>query len=203
MKKIKRSLLASLLFIPLLSAALELNPEEKTKLLSGEVVEEIKWRDEFVWPLVTMRALVPGSPEANMKSFTQFDKHPSFIPDLLVSKVVKTISPTQMHVYAEMKVPWPVNKSTYTTNNVITKKPDGSVDLTWNKVEGKLIKATDGHITFTPYEGKSLMEYQSQIVPDSKFAGMVKNQVPKDVRASVTKIIEYLKSEQGSQNPAK
>lgn len=175
--------------------SLELDPKELPELSKGKLVKDVKWQKGFVWPKVTIRALIPGTPEQNMKSFTQFEKHPKFIPDLVESKVVKTISPTQLHVYAEMKVPWPVNKSKYTTNNVITKKPDGTQDLTWNKVDGDLIKATDGHITFTPYEGKSLMEYQSQIVPDSKFAGMFKSKIEKDVEKSVEKIVAFLASE--------
>lgn len=193
----KNTICTVLCLLPLTSFALQMDPKEKDKLTQGKLVQDIKFRDKFVWPLVTMRALIPGTPEVNMKNFTQFEKHPSFIPDLLESKVVKTISPTQMHVYAEMKVPWPVNKSKYTTNNVITTAADGTKELTWNKVDGDLIKATDGHIIFSPYEGgKSLMEYQSQIVPDSKFAGMFKNKVPKDVKKSVKKIVEFLKNEQ-------
>lgn len=200
--KIKTLYPALVCLFSLQAFSVQLDPKELPELSKGKLVKDVKWRKDYVWPLVTIRALIPGTPEQNMKSFTQFEKHPKFIPDLVESKVVKTISPTQLHVYAEMKVPWPVNKSVYTTNNVITKKPDGTQDLTWNKVDGDLIKATDGHITFTPYEGKSLMEYQSQIVPDSKFAGMFKSKIEKDVEKSVEKIVGFLASEL-SQSDAK
>lgn len=200
--KIKNIICTVACLLPLLSHALEMDPKEKDRLEKGELIKDIKAQEKLVWPMVTIRALIPGTPEQNMKGFTQFDKHPTFIPDLLVSKVVKTISPTQMHVYAEMKVPWPVKKSVYTTNNVITSGKDGTKKLKWNKVDGDLIKATDGHLSFTPYEGKSLMEYRSQIVPDSKFAGMFKDQVPKDVEKSVVAIVKFLAQEQ-SQSAAK
>ncbi len=185
-------LAASLFLLPFYANALEISPAEKEKLTKGELVKDVEWRKDFVWPKVTIKALIPGTPEANMKGFSDFESHKTYIPDLIESKVVKTISPTQFHVYCELKVPWPVNKSVYTTNNVITSGEDGSKTLTWNLVKAKMIKATDGYIKFTPYEGKSYLEYQSQIVPNSSFAGMFKSQVEKDVEASVKQIIKHL-----------
>jgi hypothetical protein len=85
-----------------------------------------------------------------------------------------------------------LSKSAYTTNNVVTVAADGTQRLDWNMVKGDLIKATDGHITFQPYEGKSLLEYESQIVPDSGLAGMFKNKVESDIEATVKAIIKNL-----------
>lgn len=172
--------------------AIDLSADEKAEIQKNSFAKDVKWREEYTWPLVTMKAIIKGTPEQNMKEFTKFETHTSFIPDLMVSKVVKTISPTNFHVYCELKVPWPVSKSTYTTNNVVTVAEDGTQKLVWNRVDGKMIKATDGHIIFSNYEGKTLMEYQSQIIPNSSFAGMFKNKVPDDVEASVKAIIKHL-----------
>jgi hypothetical protein len=55
-----------------------------------------------------------------------------------------------------------------------------------------MLKATDGYMTFSPYEGKTLLKYVSFIVPNSSFAGMFKDRVAKDVEKSVTKITKHL-----------
>lgn len=190
--KLKNTAALLLCLFSFSSHALELSAQEKTDIEKNSFHKDVKWREDFTWPLVTMKAIIKGTPEQNMKEFTKFETHTKFIPDLMVSKVVKTISPTNFHVYCELKVPWPVSKSTYTTNNVVTVSEDGTQKLVWNRVDGTLIKATDGHIIFGPYEGKTLMEYQSQIVPNSSFAGMFKSKVPSDVEASVKAIIKHL-----------
>lgn len=190
--KIKNYLLTIVCVLPLFAHAIELSPKEKEVVMKGELSKEVKWRDGFVWPKVTIKALIPGSPEQNMKGFTQFEKHTEFIPDLIKSKIVNKPAPNQWHVDCILKVPWPVSKSAYTTNNVVTVAADGTQTLVWNMVKGDLIKATDGHVIFTPFEGKSLMEYQSQIVPNSSFSGMFKSKVEGDIESTVKAIIKNL-----------
>lgn len=196
--KLSHLLLTSLLALPLLAFGIDLSPQEKELVLKGKLSKNVEWRDKFVWPRVTIKALIPGSPEQNMKGFTQFEKHTDFIPDLIKSKIIKTPAPNQWHVSCELKVPWPVSKSAYVTNNVVTVLPDGTQSLIWNMVEGDMIKATDGHIKFRPYEGKSLMEYQSQIVPNSGLAGMFKSKVEGDIEATVKAIIKNLEQQNSS-----
>ena len=196
--KIKHLILASLCVLPLYAHAIDLNPKEKEVVVSGKLSKNVEWREKFVWPRVTIKALIPGTPEQNMKGFTQFEKHTDFIPDLIKSKIIKTPATNQWHVSCELKVPWPVSKSAYVTNNVVTVAADGTQTLVWNMVKGDMIKATDGYVTFQPYEGKSLMEYQSQIVPNSGLAGMFKNKVEGDIEATVKAIIKNLEKQNSS-----
>ena len=169
-----------------------MTPTEKQQLDKGEMVKKIVWKDGYVWPEVTVMQVLKYEPLDNLNVFLDFEKHKTYIPDILESKIVKKISKNQMHVYFEMKVPWPVNKSVYTTNNIITKDPDGSHTLKWNLVKGSLIKSSDGHMTFSPYEGKTLITYVTFIVPNSSLAGMFKNRVAVDVEVAVTKITKHL-----------
>jgi hypothetical protein len=89
-------------------------------------------------------------------------------------------------------MPWPVKKTSHTTNNVITKNSDGSYTLQWNLVEGKMLKATDGHMNFSSYNGKTLLTYVSLIVPNSSLASMFKNRVADDVEKTVKVISRHL-----------
>jgi len=169
-----------------------ITPVENDKLMKGETIQYVQWKEGYVWPKVSMRVLLDHKPEENMTEFTKFETHKNYIPDVLDSKIVKKISPENFHVYLAMEIPWPVKKSEQVTNNVLTKGTDGSVTLTWNLVKGEFVKATNGHVTFSPYNGKTLMEYETFIVPNSSFAGMFKSRVPTDVEKTVKEISKHL-----------
>jgi hypothetical protein len=191
--KIKLLILSALLILPSLAfSSVQISPADKELLARGSMVKRIVWKEGFVWPEVTVLKVTDHSPADNLKVFLDFAAHKTYIPEILESKIVKKISENNMHVYFEMKVPWPVNKSTYTTNNVITKDPDGSHTLKWNLVTGSLIKSSDGHMSFSPYEGKTLITYVTFIVPNSSFAGLFKNRVAVDVEVAVTEITKHL-----------
>jgi hypothetical protein len=165
---------------------------ENEKLMKGESIQYVQWKEGYVWPQVSMRVLLDHKPEENMTEFTKFETHKNYIPDVLESKIVKTISPENFHVYLAMEIPWPVKKSEQVTNNVLTKGTDGALTLTWNLVKGEFVKATNGHVTFKPYNGKTLMEYETFIVPNSSFAGMFKDRVATDVGKTVKEISKHL-----------
>lgn len=160
--------------------------------MKGEMVQNVKWKEGYVWPEVSIRVLLNHKPEENMTEFMKFETHKDYIPDVLESKVVKKISPENLHVYLAMEMPWPVKKSEQVTNNVLTKEADGSFTLKWNLVKAEFVKATDGHVTFKPYNGKTLMEYETFIVPNSSLAGMFKDRVATDVNKTVKTITKHL-----------
>jgi len=199
--KIKISILLSSLFLfPLLSFSADLiTPAEKLELDKGVMVKKIKWKKGYVWPEVTILTLLKHSPLDNLNIFLEFNDHKNYIPDMLKSKIIKKISPSQLHVYVEMSVPWPVKKSTHVTNNLVSHDPDGSHTLKWNLVKADMIKATDGYILFSPYEGKTLLKYVSLIVPNSSFAGLFKNRVATDVEKAVIEITKHLEKKINSQ----
>lgn len=156
------------------------------------MVQIVNWKKGYVWPEVSTRMLLTKSPKEAMETFMDFEAQKTYIPDMLDCKVVKKISPENMHVYGAMSLPWPVKKSEYVTNNVLTKGADGSYTLKWNLVEAKYIKSTDGYMAFSNYQGKTLLEYVTFIVPNSSFAGMFKDRVATDVQKTVEKISQHI-----------
>lgn len=189
----KKLITTALLFTSTLSFGFDpITPAENEKLMKGETIQYVQWKEGYVWPQVSMRVLLDHKPEENMTEFTKFETHKDYIPDVLESKVVKKISPENFHVYLAMEIPWPVKKSEQVTNNVLTKGPDGALTLTWNLVKGEFVKATNGHVTFKPYNNKTLMEYETFIVPNSSFAGMFKGRVATDVEKTVKEISKHL-----------
>ncbi len=169
-----------------------LSQTEKDQLSKGQIVTKVNWKEGYIWPEVTVYSLLKHSPKQNLDVFLDFETHKNYIPDMLESKVVKRISQNQLQVYFEMSMPWPVKKTNHTTNNIISKNSDGSYTLKWNLVEGKMLKATDGYMNFSNYEGKTLLTYVSLIVPNSSLAGMFKNRVAEDVEKTVKVISKHL-----------
>lgn len=162
------------------------------KLRKGELIKTVTWKEGLIWPEVTIMALINHTPSENMSVFVDFDTHKNYIPDMLESQVIKEVSPTQKHVRFLMEMPWPVKRTGHVTNNILTKSKDGIYNLKWNLVKADMLKDTYGHIQFENFEGKTLMRYSNQIVPNSSFAGMFKSRVAKDVEHSVQEIIKHL-----------
>lgn len=156
------------------------------------MVKKVEWKEGFVWPEVTILTVLKNGPEENLNVFLDFENHKKYIPDMTESKIVKKISPNETDVYFEMEMSWPVNKTSHTINHVVTKNSDGSFTLKWKLVKADMLKSSDGSMTFSPYQGKTLLKYVSFIVPNSSFAGMFKNRVAKDVEKSVQKITEHM-----------
>lgn len=191
--KIKNILFTALLILPTLCFSVtNIDPTELAELSKGTMIKKVDWKEGYVWPEVTIYVLLNHAPLDNMNVFLDFEAHKKYIPDMIESKILKKVSENQTHVYFEMEMPWPVKKTSHVTNNIVTKNTDGSYTLKWNLVKAEMLKATDGYMTFSPYEGKTLLKYVSFIVPNSSFAGMFKDRVAKDVEKSVTKITKHL-----------
>lgn len=186
-------LICCLLLLPALAFSMvSLTPAEKQQLSQGQMVKKVIWKEGHVWPEVKILTVLPHNPQDNLNTFLDFETHKTYIPDMLESRIIKKVSPKQMQVYFEMEMPWPVKKTSHVTNNIVTSNEDGSYTLKWNLVKADMLKATDGYMSFHPYEGKTLLEYVSLIVPNSSFAVMFKDRVATDVEKSVVKISKHL-----------
>lgn len=198
----KCALFFFILMLPFTSFAEEiLSTEENALIQKGEMVKRVKWKKGFAWPEVTIIAVIPYTPIENMAVFSDYESHKDFIPDMNKSKIVAITSPKETQVKFTMKMQWPINTSTYTTNNIIEKTTDQEVVLKWNLVKADLIKDTYGSVVFTAKDGKTIFCYTNQIVPDSVFARMFKGRVEGDVERSVQKIIEQLRNKLNQRSP--
>jgi len=179
--------------LPLLSFGFSpITKEEKEKLIKSEMITYVEWKKDIVWPVVAIRVPLEGTPEENLKVFMEFEKHTDYVPDVVKAKVVKRTDENNLEVFFQMDMPWPVNKSTYTNSYKVTSPIEGSKKLEWKLIEGNVLKDTYGFLHFIPFEGKTLLEYQTTIIPKSSMAGMFKSRVQKDVETAVQKIVNYL-----------
>ena len=168
----------------------DLTPDEASKLKSGKIVKRVLPLKDKSWPQVTIMKIIPFTPKQNMEVYSQLDQHKNFIPDLIKSKIISK-SEKEIDVAFEMKMPFPVPNSVYTTRNIFENHGDDT-KLSWSLIKSNQMKATEGSVVFEVYEGQTLFTYINHIAPDSSFAGLFKGRVEEDVEKTVKIIIKHL-----------
>ena len=183
-------LLTLLISFPLLALKADMTADEKSQLRQGKMVKRVINLKGKSWPQVTIMQIIPNTPKQNMDVYTEFDQHKNFIPDLIKSKIISKTE-KEIVVSFEMKMPFPVPNSIYTTKNIFENSGE-DYKLSWTLIRANQLKATEGSVIFESYEGKTLFTYINHITPDSSFAGMFKGRVDGDVEKTVKIIIKHL-----------
>lgn len=194
----KKMTLSFFIFSYLASAhayQISLTPNELEKLKQGKQLERVEEIKGEVFPKVTLVKVIPHTPKENMAVFSDFTKHPKFVPNLVKAKVVKKEG-NSTDVAFEMHMPVPVSNSKYTTRNTITNEGNNYY-LTWDLVKSEQVKATKGNVNFEEFEGKTLFTYITHITPASKMAWIVKSKVVPDVKKTVESLLKYLEKNAG------
>lgn len=169
----------------------DLTPAEIKKLKNGQTVKRVINLKGKAWPQVTIMSIIPNSPKQNMNVFKDFKSHKKFIPGLLKSKIIRKVSENEIDVAFEMKMPWPLSNSVYSTKHRLEEKGEDH-KLSWSLIKSNQMKATEGQVIFEAYEGKTLFTYINHITPDSSFAGMFKGRVEGDVEKTAKIIKKHL-----------
>ena len=197
MKNIIRLFLICILFIPsyLISEdKFELNEHDRESIKRGELVIRTKKIEKTPWPEITVFATINTSALKSCAVFYAYHEHKEFLPDLLSSVPVRYISPADLHIKFEMKVPWPLRNSRYITGNKFSIYRDGGYRINWYHVTSTSSKNTRGTVIFLPYEKRTLFIYRTFIHPKSKLAGLFKKRMLNEVLKSVRAIISRIES---------
>ncbi len=197
MKKIISILLFVFSVFPLLSVSDEnfaLSNSDQKMLDKGEFVLREKKIKGAPWPEITVLSKINATPLESMGVFYAYHEHKDFIPDLLISTPSRYISPYDLHIDFEMKIPWPLKNSRYTTGNKLGTYGDGGYRIDWYHVVSTSSKTTRGFVLFIPYEKVTMFIYRTFVLPKSKLAGIFKKKMIKEVRKSVIAIIARIES---------
>ncbi len=171
-----------------------LNNSDHEMLKNGELVLRKKNIEGAPWPEITVFSLVDATPEESMGIFYAYHEHKDFIPDLLYSIPSKYISPLDLHIRFEMKIPWPLKNSRYITGNKLSLYGERGYRIDWYHVLSTSSKTTRGTVIFTPLNEKTLFIYRTFVHPKSKLAGIFKKKMAKEVRRSVRAIVGRIES---------
>jgi len=196
----KTSILLFLFFIitptliPASAETFNLRMEDHELLNKGELILRKNKIEGNPWPEITIISKISATPTESMAVFYAYHEHKDFLPDLLTSTPSKYISPYDLHINFEMKIPWPMKNSRYTTGNKLSHFGDGGYRIKWYHVASTSSKTTRGFVIFTPYEKGTLFIYRTFVKPKSKLAGIFKKRMVKEVRKSVMAIISRIES---------
>jgi hypothetical protein len=188
---------ASLSFATTPSA--ELNQTEFTKLANKELIIHSKAISSCPWPEITVFGLIDVLPIEAVALFSNYQDQKKYIPDLVKSDPSRKIAENEMIVDFEMRLPWPLANSKYSTGNIFNRLDNDKYEICWYLVESDSLIDSKGIVQFIPYGKRTLLKYQALIHPDSKFASVfssrAKGAVTKTVQAIVTYIEETKKKD--------
>lgn len=180
----------------------ELSESEKKAVLSGEVIIKENAASEFKnapWPVMTYYLKVKTSPIVGISIFGALEYQQAYVPDTLLSKPIKEISPVEIHTEYEMKVPFPFPNARHVHGSILSKN-ELNYSMKWYYVHSNSTKNTFGHAHFSPLnETESLLEYQTFVWPNSSLAGLVESVMKKKTLVAVKAIRDHIE-QLGEQN---
>ena len=177
----------------------ELTQNELTNLTDKQLVVHSREIPKCPWPEITVFTLIDAAPVEAAAVFSNYQDHKTFIPDLIKSDPARKLADNETIVDFEMRLPWPLSSSKYSTGNVFNRLEKNEYEVRWYLAGSDSLVDSKGTVQFTPYGSKTLLKYQSLIRPDSKlasvFASRAKGAVSKTVQAIVTYVEETKKKD--------
>jgi hypothetical protein len=180
----------------------ELNQAEVAKLTNKELVIHSKEIPKCPWPEITVFTLIDAVPVEAAALFSNYQDHKQYIPDLIKSNPVGKIAENETVVDFEMRLPWPLTNSKYSTGNIFNRLENDKYEICWYLVESNSLIDSKGTVQFIPYGNKTLLKYQSFIHPDSKLASVLSSKVRGGITRTVQAIVTYIE-ETKKKNPEK
>jgi hypothetical protein len=180
--------------IPILK---EINEKELIKLEEGGLIIRTKEVDGSAWPEITIYTLIEATPLEAMGIFSALDYQKDYVPNIIKSKPIKHISPTEVLTEYEMHTPFPLSNALYTHGSIVHQHHE-DFELTWYKVKSSSTEIATGSAYFSPYKKVTMFRYTSYIKPKSIFGALVKKMMLADIQKSILAIrshIEKLKKE--------
>ncbi len=155
------------------------------------------------WPEITIITSIDATPLKSAAIFFAYTEHKTFIPDLIVSKPIKYISPTKLHIYFEMHLPWPLKNSHFITNNILKKLDNGGYKIQWEFVKSDSAKNSYGGVWFLPYKNRTMLIYKNYTLPKSGLAKLFKKSMYKKVKNTVKAIKNHIEKTVKNKNLSK
>lgn len=168
-------------------------PSEKEELLAGkQLVKQIE-NKEGAWPIIRLYQVIEATALESVAIFYALDYQKEYVPNLIQSNISKVVSPTEVWVQYELKMPWPLSNSHYLHSHLLKKISDDRYRVTWKMEESDATEKVEGLAEFYPFsEGKTLMVYENAVIPKSIFASFVKNTMISDVQKTLSAIREEI-----------
>lgn len=169
-----------------------LPPGDKEKVERGELVLYEEKVPDATWNKLVYFKMIPVNAKTAMAIFSDFEAHKNFVPNMILSQIVKTHKPWEMDIKFELDLPWPVPNAVYTTKNKIEKmlgNNSTSYKVSWSQVEANSTEKSFGSCSFVHVsDKKSLMIYENFVEPKSIFATFFESKAVSDTTETVKAI---------------
>ncbi|OUR96956.1 hypothetical protein A9Q84_11510 [Halobacteriovorax marinus] len=166
----------------------KMSEELLPQLEKGETILQKEKVETSAWPKIHIYQIVDASPLESLAIFLALDHQKNYLPAVIVSRPIKHISATEVLTEYELELPWPLTNTTYTHGSNFKKENDKHYQANWYMVESESTEKVEGYAIFKEYKGKTLMEYHNAVKPKSIFAGIVRDMMIKDTKASLLAI---------------
>lgn len=180
----------------------ELTREELKTLESKGVfmrtieVKDSSWPDVHIWMVIDAPALTA------VGLYYALDIQKDYVPNMLESRPLLQLSPTEIHTQYEYKMPWPLPNTRCVSGTKLTSPGPDLYQITWYKVENADAKDLDGWAIFMPWQSnKSIIYYRNKVTPEGVFAGVLKKIAPQNMLDTLQAIAAYI-AKTHKQSPA-
>lgn len=177
----------------------ELSQRELVRLSNKELIIHSKEISSCPWPELTVFALIDVFPVEAAALFSNYEDQKNYIPNLIKSDPTRKITEKEMVVDFEMRLPWPLANSKYSTGNIFSRLENNEYQICWYLVKSDSLIDTKGTVQFIPYATKTLLKYQALVHPDSKLASILSSQAKSRVTKTVQAIVTYIEETKKSQ----
>lgn len=152
----------------------DLDADQRRAVLEGGQVMTQEDIAEKPWPRVRVYQLVRATPEEVAAVFFDYENAKAYIPDLLHSRISKTVTPSVLEVDYEVDVPILADEA-YTARNELRAVHGGGFDVSWILLRALQTKGAEGSLLVEPYgDGESLIRYTNLVTPSSGMAKILK-----------------------------
>jgi len=197
--KIMLSAIAALVSVSAFAGAIdELSAADQNKVKNGEQVAVYQDVAGAPWPRVRVYQRVEATPEEAASVFFDVELQSSYVPNLLMSKINKVVSPTTLHVDYVLNIPRPFKDESYTVQDVLKSYDNGgSYRIDWTLVRADTTKATEGNCRFEALGTGTLISYTNFIIPGRTGSGLgwIVEGSKAQVRDTVTALIGQITKE--------
>lgn len=170
----------------------ELNQEDYENLLKNRLIVRYKDVKGGSWPEVTIFKLIKATPRECAAVFSYYPDQTNYSPDLMESRPIKYITPSDVHVLFRFDMPWPASNTVSVTGNRLSRLPNNSYQIEWYFVKSDSVHNNHGTAQFFPYGDFTVYRYRNYIEPKSSLAKLFKNKMIKNLKKSCLAFESYI-----------
>ena len=172
----------------------QLVAQHENALLENEWIVQTTPNTDGPWPIVDFIGLIKNAnPLQSVAIYYALDRQKDYIPNMLESTPIREVSPTEIHTFYRMKLPWPLGEARYVNGSKLSKSGQEYL-VEWYMVQNESAKNVSGWCRFVPHKDGTVIFYHTEILPKSILAGLLKEVIVTDTKKSLIAIKEKIEA---------